>query len=89
MAEKKGKKLRRCAKQSGYYKVQFNRTYANKKRRMARHIANHPLDTQAIDQFKNIGFGSALEFLCKGRALRRYTGVTSATVSYVRHACLG
>jgi hypothetical protein len=43
MAERKGKKLRRCtALQKAYYKLQFGMTDHNKKKKVGKHIRNHP-----------------------------------------------
>jgi hypothetical protein len=52
MAEKKGKKLRRCARHSAYYKVQMQRGEVNKKRRLGRHIRRFPEDKQAIEIYE-------------------------------------
>jgi len=38
MAEKKGKKLRRCSKYKAYYTAQYAVTYKNKRRKINREI---------------------------------------------------
>jgi hypothetical protein len=46
MAERKGKKLRRCtAASKGYYKAQFDRTDQNRMKRWGRHLRHFPEDT--------------------------------------------
>ncbi len=60
MAERKGKKLRRCAKHKNYYAVQAKRTDQNKKRRIGKHIRNHPDDVQAVHIYEKVkNYGSA------------------------------
>ena len=43
---------RRQKKLAPYYKLQFGKTDSNKKRKLRRHIRNHPLDVQAKQRFE-------------------------------------
>ena len=72
--ERKGKKLRRCAKKANYYKLGFGRTEDNRKRRMREHIRSHPEDAQAVNQYEYLhSFGPASTFglNSKGRKRKR------------------
>ncbi len=50
-AERKGKKLRRCAKHANYYKLQPGVTDRNKARRLRRHIRSNPFDKAAQERY--------------------------------------
>lgn len=69
MAERKGKKLRRCtAASKAYYKVQFGKTDANKKKRMQKHLRAQPDDLQAIQRYEmTFGHAKDLGLSCAGR----------------------
>jgi hypothetical protein len=69
----------RSARQKGYYKVQFSRTETNKKRRVARHLKAHPMDTRAADYYerkRSFGPVSALRWTAKG--FKRHARATAA-----------
>ena len=58
--KQKGKKLKRIGPASkAYYKLQFGRTDTNRKRKMRRHIRNHPNDAFAHGSFEDHGFGKS------------------------------
>lgn len=73
MAERKGKKLRRCtATSKAYYKVQFGKTDSNKKKGLSRHIRSHPSDRQAITRYeKDMGYAEGLLASLSRRGKRR------------------
>lgn len=74
MAEKKGKKLRRCAKHKNAYAVQAKRTEQNKKKRLGRHLRHFPEDQQAVEIYekvKNYGPASGQLANCTARAAKR------------------
>lgn len=69
MSEQQSPSALRGAKRKGYYKSQFSRTDANKKRRVARHLKAHPMDVRSADYYeRKRGFGpvSALRWTAKG-----------------------
>lgn len=74
MAEKKGKKLRRCAKHKNYYAVQAKRSDQNKKRRLGKHLRNFPEDKQAVEIYEKVkNYGPTAGHLANatGQAQRR------------------
>lgn len=73
-AERKGKKLRRCAKLKGYYASGYDRTVRNKKRRMRTHIRAHPNDDAAVRAYEtgcNFGRADSFGLNAKGRKRQR------------------
>jgi hypothetical protein len=83
MAERKGKKLRRCnPKNKAYYKVQMGKTDANKKKHLSKHIRSNPNDVVAITRYER-DMGKAVGLLAtltpRGRKLlERSARVTRA-----------
>lgn len=75
MAERKGKKLRRCnARNKAYYSVQRGKTESNQKKHLSKHIRSNPNDTLAITRYER-DMGKAVGLLAtltpKGTKLKK------------------
>lgn len=62
---------RRQRKMKGYYEAQRTRTVANKKRKMRRHIRNHPNDAPVREQYERNNFGRADTFGMTAKGKKR------------------
>lgn len=70
----------RSAKRKAYYKAQFGRTDANKKRRVARHLKAHPMDVRAADYYeRKRGFGPASALRWSSIGFKRHARASAAT----------
>ncbi len=73
MAERKGKKLRRCtAASKARYKVQFGITDNNRAKKMRKHIRANPSDAQAKKRYEvNMGRADTFGLSSKGKKLEK------------------
>jgi hypothetical protein len=69
--EKKGLKLRRQSKGKVYYATQFQRTEANRRKRMRAHLRAHPMDLKCEQLYVKKYGGRVVDFGMKARGLRR------------------
>lgn len=71
MAERKGKKLRRCTPRSkAYYAVQFGKTESNQKKRIRKHIRANPWDLKAVQRYEQtMGRADSFGLSSRGRKL--------------------
>jgi len=72
MAEKKGKKLRRCGKHANYYKVQPSRTEKNKTKKVVRHFKSNPTCEQTKVYLENKKYNTDdIQLTSKGNKIKR------------------
>jgi hypothetical protein len=69
--EKKGLKLRRQSKGKVYYAAQFQRTEANRRKRMRSHLRSHPMDLKCEQHYLKTYGGRVSDFGMKARGERR------------------